>query len=264
MKIFPIQEWKNFLGTQIPFYGICVSVALVLIAVLVYWQIRKRKLSMEDENVIMISLPFTMLVGLLFAFLWDCFFRETWRTWNVSGGVRVIGFTYFGWLFGALMFLIVYGAKSRLGAQFFLNLYLPLFALAQAIGRIGCFLGGCCYGMPCSFLGVSYPPGSLPYSIVGDMKLFPVQLLESICLFALFIVCMKCRFSIRASSYLIGVALLRFGLEWLRFDNRGSLTAMSFFTPAQAFSILFLSIGIILFLIDRVELMYEKKCQESF
>ena len=264
MKIFPVQEWKNFFGTQIPVYGICVSIALVSIVFLIYWQIRRRQLSIEDENTIMISFPFTMLVGVIFAFLWDCFFRETWRTWGCDESVRIVGFTYFGWLFGALLFLIIYGVKSKLGVRFFLNLYLPSFALAQAIGRVGCFLGGCCYGIPCNYLGVAYPPGSLPYSIVGDAKLFPIQLLESFFLLILFIVSIRCKFSIRACCYLIGVALLRFGLEWLRFDNRGSFLSTVSLTPAQGLSLLFLCVGVVLFLVDRAEAIYEQQSHELF
>ena len=69
----------------------------------------------------------------------------------------------------------------------------PVWAFAEAssipaafmvgFGRIGCFLAGCCYGVPTSSLvGVRFP--ALP----DGMYVFPTQLFESIAAFLFFIV----------------------------------------------------------------------------
>jgi phosphatidylglycerol:prolipoprotein diacylglycerol transferase len=63
-----------------------------------------------------------------------------------------------GLLFGALAVL---GLARRLRVSFWslADLFAPGLVLGQAIGRVGCFLNGCCYGRPTdSFLGV-YLPG---------------------------------------------------------------------------------------------------------
>ena len=98
-----------------------------------------------------------------------------------------------------------------------LNLFLPSFALAQAFGRIGCFLGGCCYGRPAKFLGVSYPEGSLPYIHHGSTPLIPVQLYESAYLLITFVILFKViRFNHRGAWYLILMPAGRFWLEFCR------------------------------------------------
>lgn len=199
------------------------------------------------------------VIGVLFAFLWDCFFRETWKTWGGNEEIQ-LGFTYLGWLFGVVLFLFIYGLKCRFGILFLLNLYLPSFSLAQAFGRVGCFLGGCCYGIPCETFGFSYPLGSLPYSFLGDVRLFPVQLVEAFCLLILFVFCQRCRFAIRAATYLIGMSIFRFILEFLRFDNRGTFYENGFLSPAQGFSIFFLMLGLALYILDRLE----RVCNQIF
>ena len=112
-----------------------------------------------------------------------------------------------GFLLGAVPFLVCYGRMSGIGWAYLLNALLPSLALGQAIGRIGCFLGGCCYGVPCAW-GVAYPEGSLPYSVCGNAPLFPVQLVEAGSLFLLFGVCLAVSFRRRWWVYLGGVSAI--------------------------------------------------------
>jgi phosphatidylglycerol:prolipoprotein diacylglycerol transferase len=89
----------------------------------------------------------------------------------------------------------------------------PLVALAHAIGRIGCFLAGCCFGIE-----------------IGGYHL-PVQLLES--LFLLFIYIKLKNYTNRdfifiKDKYLLYYASFRFPLEFLRDDSiRGIFYGLS-------------------------------------
>lgn len=60
-----------------------------------------------------------------------------------------------------------------------LDFIIPYAALGQAIGRVGCFLNGCCYGRS-SAHGVYFP--------VHDARLYPTQLYSAANLFLIFIV----------------------------------------------------------------------------
>jgi len=60
-----------------------------------------------------------------------------------------------------------------------LDFVIPYAALGQAIGRIGCFLNGCCYGKEWIH-GVYFP--------VYDVRLYPTQLYSAANLFVIFIV----------------------------------------------------------------------------
>ena len=162
-----------------------------------------------------------------------------------------VGTTFYGGLIGAsLIFLALYfgaghffckGAHIR---QFnrMLALVAPCIALAHAFGRIGCLLGGCCYGAETeSFFG-------LPMLINGQwQKRIPLQLFESIFLFllcgALVFLLLKRRGTYNASVYLIAYGVWRFTVEFFRADDRGA-SGISFLTPSQLTAIVLVALGI--------------------
>ncbi len=240
-----IVRYANIFGLYFPVYGWLVGFGLAAILIHFCWQVKHLPIERERADRLLIAFPFAMLTGLFFAFLWDAFFRETWRTW-FSGGQASLGFTYFGWLFGVIFFYCIYGCYSKIGVRFLLNLYLPSFALAQALGRVGCFLGGCCYGCPSERFGIRYPEGSLPYCEVGDVALFPIQLVEASILLLLFIVVCRLAFRCRAMVYLFGVSVERFVVEFFRYDGRGDVLEMSVLSPGQWFSVFYFTLACVL------------------
>ena len=197
-------------------YALCVGMALGAMAVYLYWRIRVDRLNPKDESKLLVAFPLMLLVGVVGAAVADALFTGDWRTWCTCG-TRRFGLSFMGFLLGVVPFLACYGRMSGIGAAYLLNALLPPLALAQAIGRIGCFLGGCCYGAPCA-RGVSYPEGSLPYSVYGGAPLFPVQLVEAGALFLLFGVCLAIPFRRRWWVYLGGVSAIRLGLDFFRGD----------------------------------------------
>jgi phosphatidylglycerol:prolipoprotein diacylglycerol transferase len=108
-----------------------------------------------------------------------------------------------------------------------LNMVIPGVALAHAIGRIGCFTAGCCYGKPTdSPLGVIFPRGYYADIVYGQVPVHPTQLYEAAFLILLF-------FSLtylpkvkehKFAAYLIGYGTFRAFLEtFFRGDDRGLL-----------------------------------------
>lgn len=104
--------------------------------------------------------------------------------------------------------------------------------LAHGVGRIGCFLGGCCFGKP-SAVGVMYPPmvwehiprrrRFLPAPDPGQ-RVFPLQLLEAGFEFTVFLL-LAARLALHPivhgaslPLYLIAYALFRFAAEFYRGD----------------------------------------------
>ena len=240
----PIHKYVNFFGTMFPWYGVCSGIGLLMIGIWILFCFKKLKLTAVEQNEFLCGFPFMVIFGVLIAFALDAFFTGDWRTWT-SQMERRIGFTYTGWLLGVIVFLLVYGKFTSLGGCFLLNMLLPSFALAQSIGRVGCFLSGCCYGQHCGW-GVRYPLGSLPYEHMGDVTIFPVQLVEAISLLALFVICIRNPFWLRGGVYLVGVGVIRFIIEFFRADVRGSFCGITVLSPQQIMSCGFMVLGIIL------------------
>ena len=112
-----------------------------------------------------------------------------------------------------------------------------------AFGRLGCLMVGCCHGQPHSW-GVCYQKahidGGFPSYYVG-VRLFPVQLVESLWYF--YIVLVGCILLLAGSpagstlaTYLILVGFGRFHLEFLRGDKERAY--ISGFSEAQWISLL--------------------------
>jgi prolipoprotein diacylglyceryltransferase len=107
-----------------------------------------------------------------------------------------------------------------------LDLMGPTLALVQAFGRLGCFMAGCCHGRPhprglC--YGQEHGDQGFARELVG-VRLFPIQALESLCLFAITagsatLVLSRASAGSALATYLVGYAAIRFSLEFARGDD---------------------------------------------
>ncbi len=156
------------------------------------------------------------------------------------------GFVFYGGLIGAV-------AGAALSSRFFharladfLPVLVPVFPLIHAIGRIGCFFAGCCYGRPAPW-GIAFTISNVA---PNGVKLIPVQLME--CAAELVICAVLVRFAARRGEnakllglYFLLYAPVRFLLEFLRGDlARGVLWQIS---TSQWISLLVFSAGAFLF-----------------
>lgn len=125
----------------------------------------------------------------------------------------------------------------------FLDYAAPSVALAICLGRVGCFLNGCCYGRPSTLpWAVSFPPGSEPHDqqlfqgVIGPnqaaLSLHPTQLYEALFALALFGLLLAYRRRPRRDGELIALLFLfyscgRFFFEFLRGDDRWMIAGFS-------------------------------------
>ena len=141
----------------------------------------------------------------------------------IRNPLEIINLTMGGLVwYGAFIFGMITAAwflkKNRISFWTAADLFAPYIALAQAFGRIGCFLNGCCYGSaaPSAFmLGVVFPEESV--------SRYPTQIFSAITLlliFAILRIWQKKRHF--AGEIFLGYGLLysmkRFGVEFFRGD----------------------------------------------
>jgi phosphatidylglycerol:prolipoprotein diacylglycerol transferase len=117
--------------------------------------------------------------------------------------------------------------------------------LGIVFGRLGCFFGGCCFGLHTDHaFGVSFPPwspaseeqfrhGLLAAKSLPSLPVHPTQLYEAVgcavisAVMAFYVVPRK-RFDGQVFlSFLASYAVLRFLIEYVRADDRGALLGMS-------------------------------------
>lgn len=168
-------------------------------------------------------------------------------------GTESIG-VYIGGIIGA--FIVLKWMRIDMLTAF--DVYAPVLALSLSIGRIGCFMGGCCFGRTTILpWGVSFPRDSPAYIsqlkaglITSDfnhtLPVHPTQIYEVVFGIALFIFLLWSERNRRIDGfllfiYLISYAVFRFFIEFLRGDDRGNFLSLSY---PQIFAILLFIFGI--------------------
>jgi phosphatidylglycerol:prolipoprotein diacylglycerol transferase len=142
------------------------------------------------------------------------------------------GGVFYGGVLTALALSVWYIRKHRMPWLRTADAFAPGLALGHAIGRIGCFAAGCCYGKPTSYWwGVTFRT-PLSHEWVGtplNVPLHPTQLLESVVelanFFILYWMIKHKKFEGQViGSYLFLYGVARYFMEFLRGDpDRGSV-----------------------------------------
>ncbi|MCG8555994.1 MAG: prolipoprotein diacylglyceryl transferase [Proteobacteria bacterium] len=166
----------------------------------------------------------------------DCF---AWaKFWN--GGL-----TYYGGLAGAVAAGSWFVVREGLPLWRVVDLAGLVTPLGIFFGRLGCFFAGCCFGVTTdSAIGLSFPPGSaasrkqfelqlLESKALASLPVHPSQLYEALgsLLIAIYLGLWghpRKRFDGEVFCLSVGLyAALRFALEFLRADDRGSIAGWS-------------------------------------
>lgn len=166
------------------------------------------------------------------------------------------GGVFSGGLLAALVAAAWYIRKNRLPALATCDAFAPGLALGHAIGRVGCFAAGCCWGKPThAFWGVTFRNPLAQYWVGTPLNvpLEPTQLFESAVELANFFLLTWLLHKKKFDGQVIGAYLFLYGfaryfLEFLRDDpGRGEVFGGAM-TGTQLISILLVVAGGVLWL----------------
>ena len=125
-------------------YGLMI---LLAISVLVIWMVRevRQGAQLTYDHVItaaVVGIP-SGLVGARLLHVIDLWGYYSQHPAQIIGGS---GLTIYGAVLGGALGVWVYSKFSDLNFGYFVDRLAPAVILAQAIGRVGCTVNGCCYG----------------------------------------------------------------------------------------------------------------------
>ncbi len=132
------------------------------------------------------------------------------------------GYSYFGGLAAFLFtFWAICKARSIEYVQFE-RYYLFLIPLLHVFWKIGCFMGGCCFGIPYNGPGAVIFPDRV--NSLSGVSVFPVQILEAVgaVLIVIVMIIRRESFVSPLSMLLIMYGLERFVIEFLRYHPNGT------------------------------------------
>ena len=233
----------KFLGLYLYDWAITLGVVAALIIFRIYAD--KKHISARLQNFCYLSGIASVILGygcaVLFQAVYDFVSSGEFHL-NSSTGATFYG----GLIGGASVFLLLYFTLGRklCGQEIFENFRSVCgcascgIVFAHAIGRIGCLMAGCCYGMETNSIFGMYLPA------IGK-TVIPTQLYESVFLFLLFGVLTTVFFKTKLNClyiYMIAYGVFRFLIEFLRADDRGAFIPS--LSPSQAWSIILFLSGI--------------------
>jgi phosphatidylglycerol---prolipoprotein diacylglyceryl transferase len=188
----------------------------------------------------------------LVAIYWHYYFDHPREIFSIelvqSGG------TFFGGVIGAIALVVIYTLVTKTSVVALLDCYSAGLPLGHAIGRLGCFMAGCCYGKPTTLpWGITFT-NPIASRLVGTplgVPLHPTELYESFAEFCNFgiLVWLGKRQSFRGeilASYLLLYGVERGLIEFLRGDPDRTLMFHGAVSLMQIVAICFVIAGSLL------------------
>jgi len=212
-------------------YGFLLAVAFLAGLFVVSSQAKKAGMDAARLTDMAVWLLIAGLVGaklLLVAVDWRFYFRNPRELLSIfqSGGV------FYGGLLGGIAVAIFFVWRYKLPGWATADVLAPGVVIGQAIGRLGCFAAGCCFGKPASVPWAVTFTDVYAARQVGtpmDTPLHPTQIYESTACFLIFflLLWLAPRKSFHGQvvlTYAVLYSSFRFAVEFFRGDpDRGSV-----------------------------------------
>lgn len=246
----------HFLGRDIPLYGLCWILGIALAFVVALFLLKRAGLDSFDLACSALFVLGGVVIGAKLLFIivsLPTIIELKLSPMELISG----GFVFYGGLIGGALALLLYVKLFKVDLLKIVDVYAAVIPLGHACGRVGCFLGGCCYGMEYDgALSYTYSEGVLNATTPIGVPLLPVQLFEAASLLILFVPMLIVYFKkkpnqtgICGAIYLYAYAVIRFVLEYFRGDKeRGSFLA---FSTSQIISILIIAFVTVFILMMR-------------
>jgi phosphatidylglycerol:prolipoprotein diacylglycerol transferase len=221
---------------SIRWYGIFIALAIVWIVVWRVWQ-KKRGVNLTYDAILtgfLVGIPSGVIISRLLHVLDEIVVAKVHPELAAAGQVfdytkdpiKIFGgdgLTAYGAVLGAALGVWIYCRITKLDIGYVIHTLAPAIISAQAIGRIGCTLNGCCYGIACNLPWcVEYTnPSSVAF---GAGVVHPTQIYEVIYNLMVFGVLWKPMSKVRSDGtlFLIYLALYsawRVGIDFIRPGN---------------------------------------------
>lgn len=217
----------------IPTYGVLVALGFIVGLLVTLRLARHAGLSPDKATNLAVYCAISGVLGAkLFMFLFD--FSYYWNNPSeifTLSTLQAAG-VFHGGFIAALLVAFLYMRREKLPVLPTMDIFAPGVAIGQAIGRLGCFAAGCCWGRECDLpWGVRFR-SDFAAPVPLDKTLHPVQLYESFANFLLFALLYKLAKRAHKPGQTIGVYLviystIRFLVEFFRNHEQSLVLGLS-------------------------------------
>jgi phosphatidylglycerol:prolipoprotein diacylglycerol transferase len=251
---------------QLPAYGV-MAVTGYLVGM---YFISKEAIRNKIQPIMIQSLSMWIIVGMLIgARIW-----YVWENWNqfAPSPLSIFklwegGMVFYGGFIGGFTGGILFIKIAKLPLAKVMDIMAPGIAIAVGIGRIGCFLNGCCYGrITNSRIGICFPSrwtppaywdhlqrGLIPPGASHSLPVIPTQLISTLNLLIIFGILWKIRKKKIFNGFLFTLFIGLYGLHRFIIDffrqYSGNALILKYLTLSQVLSIFMMIISIVVIII---------------
>jgi phosphatidylglycerol---prolipoprotein diacylglyceryl transferase len=171
----------------IRWYGVMIAVSIALSITIVYIQSRHEGINTDD----VLDMAIAAVIGGILGARLGWIVTSPDVSWYLAHPLRILaiwegGLSYFGGILGGVVGANLVIRRRRMGFWRMADMVAPLLALSFGIGKIGCWLNGCCNGTATtSWLGVIFTNPVSECDLLNQ-RIWPAQLFNSACGFLTF------------------------------------------------------------------------------
>jgi phosphatidylglycerol:prolipoprotein diacylglycerol transferase len=221
----------------IPTYGTLVAIAFLIALWVTIRLARRAKLPTEPVTNLAIYCALAGLAGaklFMILFDWKSYWDDPASLFSLNT-LQAAG-VYQGGFLVALIVAILYMRHNRLPVLDTCDVFAPGIALGQAIGRLGCFSAGCCWGVECHLPWAVTFTNIQGHDLTGvplGVPMHPTQLYESFADALIFAFLYRVIGKPHPSGSILGWYLIlysgaRFVIEFFRFHEQGLHMGLSY------------------------------------
>jgi phosphatidylglycerol:prolipoprotein diacylglycerol transferase len=236
-------------GVRVYSYGFMIALGILFaIAYLVFQGKKDVGLTFDQGNHLFLYIFLAAFVG---GKLFLLFENPSYYFENPSRLLKGSGFVFYGSFLIAVPTMLWYFKKEKLPIYKMLDVMAVVTCIVHMFGRVGCFMAGCCYGLPTtSSFGVTYT-NPICQAEPLHTPLVPTQLMEAGYIFLVMIVLLFVKMYYQkfyGQLFLLYLALYAIGrsiLEIYRGDGERGFIIKDFLSHSQLIA-LFILIGVVI------------------
>jgi len=139
-----IENGFQIFGIEISFYGIIIALAITF-AIFVATKIAKKRNFTKDDifTLALYVIPFSIIGARLYFVIFSGYNYTFWQIFEIwNGGMAILG-----GVIGGTLAIVLYSIIHKKNFLALADIAAPSLIIGLAIGRIGCYFAGCCYGI---------------------------------------------------------------------------------------------------------------------
>ena len=225
---------------KIPIYSITIILALISNLPVAYYLLKKYNYP-KNEIIGLLLYENVGIIGgaKIFSYI------QNYSKYNGNFDFIKLGLSSYGAVFGIILFAILFSFQFKKNLKELLYILMPTIPLMYAIGKIGCFFVGCCHGI--EYNGIFSVTYKYSNSVSNNISLFPIQIVESLLFFIIFIYIIIKHLKTQFNQKIMGISIIlcgmtKFLLDFLRMSHQNVILSFN-----QYISIFFVIVGLIVY-----------------